>query len=158
MSKKIKIYLAGPLFTLAEINDRKQQASLIRKTFKDELPNYELDLFNPIEVNDELGANAHKPNIFFYESDIKFIDQTDIAIIDIDNTDEGTMAEMGYFVALQKHVKPTLKIYILNTDWRVHKHRNEVLNKFLDGMILSHCQYFTNFTDLLNHLLIELKK
>lgn len=148
MKKKINVYLAGPLFSEAEIKERRLQAKLIRDYFKDN-KEYELDLYNPVELNDTVKDLATKPNIFFYENDIDFIKKSHLMIVDIDNLDSGTLLELGYFVSMKENVNKDLKIIVYGTDWRTNIHRSQRMNKFLDGMIKTHCEYVTSTEELL---------
>ena len=147
---KLNIYLAGPLFSEAEIQKRKEHAFVIKNMFQHK---YDVSLYNPVELNETVKDLKNKPNIFFYENDIDFIKKTNLMIVDIDNLDSGTMIELGYFTALKEINKSESKyIFIYDSDWRNHLNRSARMNKFLDGLISTHCIYVKSSRELFEKL------
>lgn len=107
-----KIYLAGPLFSESEVRDRREQAQ--------ELRDMGFEVYNPIEANDEIGLVHDK----LYLLDIEAMEACDIGIINADNLDSGTIAELGWLVAKEKQV------YTLWTNWK----SNTPPNLFVTGL------------------------
>ena len=94
MSKK-HIYLAGSLFSEAEVNQRLVEGQTIRDTLGDKYT-----LFNPIEapINDKSKLPT-KESIF--EGDTQQILKSDVIIADLSNNDPGVMMELGIAWGLQ---------------------------------------------------------
>ena len=92
MPKKIKVYLAGPLFTEAEMNQRKFEAERLRKLG--------YDVYSPLEQNADIGFHMDE----LYRRDIAAMTECDISVLCLDNLDSGTMSELGWFVAKEKPV------------------------------------------------------
>lgn len=90
--KKIKVYLAGPLFTHYEMEQRKFEAARLRKLG--------YDVYSPLEQNADIGFHLDE----LYRRDIVAMTEADIAVLCLDNLDSGTMAELGWFVAKEKPV------------------------------------------------------
>lgn len=145
--KKAKIYLAGPLFTEPEVEKRREQARLIRELYKSK--NIDMELYNPIELNDTVKDMSKKPSYWFFENDLDFIVHSDLMIVDIDNLDSGTLIEFGYFAAMKEYVNKNLKIIVYGSDWSVNLFREHKMNKFLNGMIIKYATYVTSNKELL---------
>ncbi len=90
--KKIKIYLAGPLFTKAEMDQRKYESEKLR--------NLGYEVYSPMEQNADIGNDLDE----LYRRDIVAMTWADISVLCLDNLDSGTMAELGWFVAKEKPV------------------------------------------------------
>lgn len=100
MKKKVKIYLAGPLFTDAEIRERREEAEKLRMLG--------FEVYSPIEQNDDIGFDPDE----LYRRDIVAMEECDIAVVALDNLDSGTMGELGWFVAREK------KVYSVWSNWK----------------------------------------
>ncbi len=94
--KKIKVYLAGPIFTYGDLLRNTEWAAKLRKAF----PN--IDLYSPVENTDINGVEGKKKFAGSKEiamADNARLDDTDILIacIDGDVLPSGTCAEIGKF-------------------------------------------------------------
>jgi nucleoside 2-deoxyribosyltransferase len=120
------IYLAGPLFTMAEINFNRNLAdSLIKEGFDVYLPQNECKVCND---NDEI-----------YNVCLQGIEKSQVilAILDGTDVDSGTSFEAGYAKALGK------KIIGLRTDFR-----NTGDDGGLNLMLSKSCHHFINYSIL----------
>lgn len=109
---KIRIYIAGPLFSLAERNFNKELANALKSS----IPNSMVSL--PQERAKTIaGKPAFIDNMFKYC--VKAIDDADIivAVLDGPDVDGGTCVEIGYAYA---HKKPIMGI---RTDFRMSEDR-----------------------------------
>ena len=88
MNKK-HIYLAGSLFSEAEVNQRLVEGQTIRDTLGDKYT-----LFNPIEapINDKSKLPTKKD---IFDGDTNEILKSDVIIADLANNDPGVMMELG---------------------------------------------------------------
>ena len=88
MNKK-HIYLAGSLFSEAEVNQRLTEGKIIRDTLGDKYT-----VFNPIEapINDKSLLPTHE-DIFM--GDTAQVLKSDVIIADLANNDPGVMMELG---------------------------------------------------------------
>ena len=128
---KMNVYLAGPLFTEGEMTQRRKEATTLRKQ------GYEV--YSPLEQNDEIGFDIDK----LYLRDIKAMRQADFAVICLDNYDSGTMAELGWFVALEKPV------YSYWSNWKF----KEPDNLFIRGLALDNSnKLFSSSVALFDYL------
>ena len=94
--KKIKVYLAGPIFTYGDLLRNTEWAAKLRKAF----PN--IDLYSPVENTNINGVEGKKKFAGSKEiamADNARLDDTDILIacIDGDVLPSGTCAEIGKF-------------------------------------------------------------
>jgi len=129
--KKIKIYLAGPLFTTAEMEQRKYEAKKLRELG--------YDVYSPLEQNADIGFHLDE----LYKRDIVAMTECDISVLCLDNLDSGTMAELGWFIAKEKPV------FSHWTNWKYP----EPNNLFVRGLALEKKnRMFTNLDSLFAHL------
>jgi nucleoside 2-deoxyribosyltransferase len=100
----MRIYLAGPLFTTAEIDFNRSLATLLR--------GYSHEVFLPQE-NDQSTSNLNA----IFLSDVAGIDWAEIIVGNLDgaDSDSGTCWELGYGFAMGK------KLITYRTDFRVGK-------------------------------------
>ena len=87
---KKHIYLAGSLFSEAEVAQRLKEGKIIKETFGDKYT-----LYNPIEApcNDK---EANLPScIDIFMADTEEVLKSDIIIADLANQDPGVMMELG---------------------------------------------------------------
>lgn len=110
----MKIYLAGPLFSEAEINQREMEAFVLR--------NLKHEVYNPIEYN-KSGGPLDPPSV--YKKDHDELLSCDIVIADISNEDSGTIVELTQAIAYNK------RVYVYDSDFRGRR------NKYLEGMLMS---------------------
>jgi nucleoside 2-deoxyribosyltransferase len=131
--KPIKIYLAGPLFTTAEMNQRKYEAKRLRELG--------FEVYSPIEQNADIGYHLDE----LYRRDIVAMTEADMSVLCLDNFDSGTMAELGWLVA---NNKPVFSHW---TNWKYI----EPTNLFVRGLALQEPnKLFTN----LDSLFIQIEK
>ncbi len=131
---KAKIYLSGPLFSLAEI----EWASKIKASLEGQL---EAEVVWPHET-----ANGSPKEIF--EANLRALMGCDlmIAILDGPQVDDGTAWEMGYFYALGK------RILGIRTDFRM---AGEAPESKVNAMIEHSC---LSIIESLEQLIQELKR
>lgn len=141
---KKQIYLAGPLFTRGEMNDRVNDEKKIRETFKDIF-----NIFNPLRLNEkhQIGKDMSQiSKTFFFEKDWDAIKNSHIMIADIDNNDPGTLVELGLYIALKKE-NPELKLYVIYSNWK----GETLMNKFLLGAIYDSANFIgKNIDEIVN--------
>lgn len=96
MEDKIKIYMAGSLFSEAEIVGRKHEYQIIKKAF----PN--ADIFSPVMADFNTSKDTMLPTaIDIYEGDFKEIKSSDYVILDFgDIHDPGVNGEAGLIAGL----------------------------------------------------------
>lgn len=131
--KTIKVYLAGPLFTESEMNQRKYEAKRLREL------GYEV--YSPLEQNADIGYHLDE----LYKKDIVAMTDVDISVLCLDNFDSGTMAELGWFVANKKPVFSTW------TNWKYI----EPNNLFVRGLAMEKGNKIFNNLDALFAFLAE---
>lgn len=131
---KAKIYLSGPLFSLAEI----EWASKIKASLESQL---EAEVIWPHEI-----ASGSPKEIF--EANLRALMGCDlvIAILDGPQVDDGTAWEMGYFYALGK------RILGIRTDFRM---AGEAPESKVNAMIEHSC---LSIVESLEQLIQELKR
>lgn len=118
------IYLAGPLFSRGEIRDRINDEEILNSSFK------KIKIFNPIRINQSVDlSKVENKDTYFFNEDVRAMDDADIAIVDIDNNDPGTIMELGYFVALKKNQIKDLKIFVIYSNWKGF----DLVNRFVLG-------------------------
>lgn len=113
---KIKVYLAGPLFTDSEIQQRREEAVRLRELG--------FEVYSPIEQNDDIGFDPDE----LYHRDIVAMEEADISILRLDNLDSGTMGELGWFVAKGK---PVFSVW---SNWKYPGPNNI----FIRGLAINH--------------------
>lgn len=127
--KKRSVYLAGPLFNEAEVQQRLLEGKLFRERFGDTL-----DLFNPIEQPfNENKQSLPTPEDIFWGDTGAVLDCT-YFIADVTNNDPGVMVELGIAWANKK------TIVAINSDIRLksankYKIPSYSLNHYVLGCI-----------------------
>lgn len=136
-----KIYLAGPLFSTADLTQRKLEGKILRDRFNDKI-----DLYNPIDqpMNDK-AANDPTPNEIFI-NDYNKVAEADIFICDITTEDPGTLVELGIAVQSKKI------IIAVNSDIRLKTaNRYDIptygMNHFVLGSILENGNLVYSFQE-----------
>lgn len=131
MSDKLKIYIAGPLFSDSEIRDRKETAEVLRKMG--------YDCYNPIEQNSDIGYHLEE----LYRRDIEAMTECDFSVLHVDGEDPGTIAELGWLTAMNK---PVFSVY---SNWKYQ----EPTNLFVRGLTLQKPnRLFKSFAELYQFL------
>jgi len=130
---KIKIYLAGPLFSDGEIAERISNAKALRK-LKNEDGTF-IEVFNPIEINE----SAEKPvdKNFYYKRDRQEINTSNVMIVCLDNMDPGTLVEFGIMLGRKDYQLDPYRTIIIAyySNWK----GIETINKFVAGCIRIEC-------------------
>jgi len=130
---KIKIYLAGPLFSEWEIAERHDNAKALRKIKTND--GTSIEVFNPIEIN----QSAIKPidKDFYYKKDRHEINISNVMVVCLDNMDPGTLVEFGIALGIQHfQLDPDRRIVIAYySNWK----GIEPINKFVAGCIKNEC-------------------
>lgn len=143
---KKKIYLAGPLFTHREIENRlSDEVSLINdlNDFEAEGFKLKLDIFNPIKFNFDIKFEETQRTTF-YEKDYFEIKNSDIMIADLDSLDSGTLLELGIFLEMM-NINKNLKCYVIWSNWKIE----QIPNKFVDGAIVANGTYAKTIDDVI---------
>lgn len=126
----MKIYLAGPLFSEAEIKQRNYEAGALRKMgFK---------VYNPIEYN--LSGGDLTP-MKVYHKDHDELADSQIIIADISCEDSGTIVELTQAIELG------IDVYVHDSDFRIRR------NKYLEGMLnVKNIKIHTSFDDIIKEI------
>lgn len=105
-----KIYMAGPLFSEAEVNQRLRECALLQKSIKDRDLHYKV--FSPINApqNDKSKLPTAK-DIFL--GDEKELMESAVIFADLSGEDAGVMMELGMVI------HKDIKIYAYLTDIRM---------------------------------------
>jgi len=140
----MKLYLAGSLFSEAEMTQRTLEGRILRENFPD------LDIFNPIDQPFNEDKSTLPTPIDIFEGDTKAVEECDIFICDLSNEDAGVMVELG--VALCTDTKLIIGI---NSDMRLATaNKYEVptygMNHYVLGAILKHGKFVKNFNEAVN--------
>ena len=126
MNKENKVYLAGPLFTREEQQQRKYDVAYLREHFND------WTFFSPLEVelslDDAEVTNAESTHDFYYNQDMTAIKNSTLAIIDLSNDDNGTLVELGLIKGLE------IPYIIINSDFRLCETGGMHRNSFVRGI------------------------
>ena len=132
----MKAYLAGPLFSKMEIKQRKEEAKILRKYFKEKL-----DVFSPIEA--DFNEVEDVTSIQIYEGDRDVINKSNVFVLDFNNiTDCGTFLELGMAIQRKEQGEDILIVGML-WDLRMSRisqdecsyEQNWGFNKFVIGAI-----------------------
>ncbi len=108
---KPRVYVASPLFSVAEIEFNLKLSRILEARFDVYLPQRDGGLLNE---RVKAGNNVSEASKEIFETDIAAIEQSDliIAVLDGRTVDEGVSIELGYAYALRK------KCFGLQTDPR----------------------------------------
>lgn len=149
----MKVYVAGSLFNEAEVNQRKLEGQILRERFP------ELDIFNPIDQPFNENKQILPTPIDIYDGDTKAVEDCDIFICDLSNSDTGVACELG--IALYTNTRIIIGI---NSDIRIPSaNKYDVptvgMNHYILGAILKHGHFVKTFEkacDKLEELLAQL--
>lgn len=146
MEKKIiTLYLSGPYFTNAEVKQQRQLASKIRELFEEN--NIELNLFSPLELNENTPNLSKQPLSYFHKNYLHFMETADIAVVVLDNLTPEALLEFGYLTSIKKKVNNNLRIIVYETGKELFK-----TSKFLTSLIEDECIYTRKLVNLLAKL------
>lgn len=127
MNTKNKVYLAGPLFTREEQQQRKYDVAYLREHLDSDW-----EFFSPLEVELSLDdadiTNAESTHDFYYSQDMNAIHNSTLAIIDLSNDDNGTLVELGLIKGLE------IPYIIINSDFRLCETGGMHRNSFVRGI------------------------
>jgi nucleoside 2-deoxyribosyltransferase len=123
----VRIYFAGPLFTLYERRFIDECAATLRADG--------FDVFVPHEH--ELAIDADVTPAWIFAKDRPGIEGADamVAILDGPSVDDGTACEIGMFHALMQHDRTKKGIVGLLTDIRGARGESLGVNLFVQGVI-----------------------
>jgi nucleoside 2-deoxyribosyltransferase len=146
----MKVYLAGPLFSIAERSFIDSYAKIFREAG--------IECFVPHEHEPDGGVIT--PHLIFhkdYDDGIATANAL-VAWLDGPMADDGTACEVGIFYGLMQQQVPWRKgILGLATDWRLTRRRDRVinggLNEFLAGAIEEVGKICWSIEDVLEQLL-----
>lgn len=137
----MKIYLAGSLFSEAEIAQRKKEGEMLKNSFP------QAQLINPIDQPFNKDKSILPSPQQIYENDAKEIIDSDIFIADVTNEDSGVMLAIGLAIQSKKPI-----IIGINSDMRI-KTANKYdiptygMNHFVLGAILTHGHLVYSFEE-----------
>jgi len=116
---RYRIYLAAPLFSVAEREYNRIIAALLKENF--------FDVYLPQDTGDTHAERGEQEHLWIFEQNKKALQDADlvVAIIDGADADSGTAWEMGYATALRKPV------IAIRTDFRIAGHE-ELVNLMLE--------------------------
>ncbi|NLW51866.1 MAG: nucleoside 2-deoxyribosyltransferase [Tissierellia bacterium] len=142
----MKVYVAGSLFNEAEVNQRKLEGRILRERF----PN--LEIFNPIDQPFNENKQSLPTPIDIYEGDTKAVEECDIFIADLSNSDTGVACELG--IAIYTNTKIIIGI---NSDIRIASaNKYDVptvgMNHYILGAILKHGHFLNSFEEACDKL------
>lgn len=137
----MQVYLAGPLFTIAERNYCVQVKSL--------LEGHGMDVLWPWELTDQEGANGSKEaNLTIFRKNIDAIDACDFLVVILDgpDVDSGTAWEVGYAFSKSK------PIYGIRTDFRLSgENSNSIVNLMISQSTPKIARSLGELDSLLRH-------
>lgn len=150
MSKKL--YLAGPLFSEADRNQRLLEAKQLRERFSF------LDVFNPIEQPFNTDKSSLPTPQTIYDGDAQRVMDADIFLADITQYDPGVMVELGLVLT-----RKDCLIVCVDSDIRLpDANRYEIptygLNHFVLGGILKHGFLVRDFASAMDLIERKIKK
>lgn len=142
----IKIYIAGSLFSEAEINQRIKEADMLRNLLAD--ANIRIEVFNPIEapVNNKATLPTSED---IFNADVAQLLTSDYVLADLTTLDMGVAMELGMIINREG------RIFAHNSDIRLgnaNKYEGlripHGLNQFMMGGLYHHKHHvFTNSSD-----------
>ncbi len=133
----IYVYNAGPLFSQADIKQRKHEGLMLSSL------NIKSDYFiaNPIDL--PLDNTKALTSTEIFNEDVKHVDFANVFFFELATGDTGTMVELG--MAIEKYRQnPKIRIYPIFSDLRLSRNQaNGVecpvgFNSFVVGALTSH--------------------
>lgn len=132
---KKKIYLAGPLFCEAEVEQRLKEAKALRELG--------FEVYNPVEVNIDSDGDNTIPWQKAFRTDMEKIRECDYMVADVASEDSGTMAEIGIAMML-----PDVELITVDSNFYKDTRRN----LFIIGICRDESTHFDKFEDVLEYL------
>ena len=162
------VYIAGPLFTEAEMTQRKHEGALIRDAL--EASGHEWEVFNPIES--PVNFKEMEPtSALIFKTDYDFMYRTNHYFFDLSNHDTGTFVELGMALEMFRKAKEAeegypIHIYPVFSDIRIPAagqydgiHVPTGNNQFVVGALEYYgIEIFSTFSDALNQFKHDLHK
>lgn len=155
----IYVYIAGPLFKEAEINQRRLEAKEITEILQQK--GLEYFICNPIDLPFDNTRVLTSAEIF--EADYSHIEKADVLFFELASEDAGTMVELGNVI--EKYIQgKKLKIYPVFADLRLQ--RNDIkgvecplgFNSYLVGCLTAnHIPIYYSFDEALAQFAIDLE-
>ena len=115
----IYIYNAGPLFSEAEVNQRKAEGRILNEILKDTGKDY--FIANPIDLPFDNSKVLLSSDIFSVDYD--HINKANVFFFELASGDTGTMVELGNVIEKYMNGKE-IKVYPIFADFRLH--RNDI--------------------------------
>ena len=147
----IYVYIAGPLFKEAEINQRRLEAQKIKEVLDSQDEEY--FIANPIDLPFDNTKVLTSREIF--QADYSHINKANVLFFELASGDTGTMVELGNVIEKYMQGQP-LKIYPVFADLRLQ--RNDVagvecplgFNSYLVGCLTANdLKIFKSFAEAL---------
>ena len=133
----IYIYNAGPLFSEADIKQRKYEGEMFKKL--DVIGHY--FIANPIDL--PLDNSTTLTSIEIFNEDVKHVDLANVFFFELATGDTGTMVEFG--MAIEKYRRnQDIRIYPIFSDLRLSRnHASNIecpvgFNSFVVGALTAH--------------------
>lgn len=133
----IYVYNAGPLFSEADIKQRKYEGNRLRSL----LDGIESFVANPIDL--PLDNSKSLTSIEIFEEDVKHIDLANVFFFELATGDTGTMVEFGQVIEKLRN-NQSIKIYPIFSDLRLARNNAQGVecpvgfNSYLVGACTSH--------------------
>lgn len=151
--KLMKIYIAGSLFSEADIAQRIKERKLLEELFASK--GKTVDIYNPIEapVNDKAKLPTAEE---IFQMDVDHLMSSDIVVADISTLDLGVAMELGMLVA----AAPEILILAHNSDIRIatsNRYEGHRIpygqNQFvIGGLLAGGHSVLNNFQEVLNEI------
>lgn len=131
---KSGVYNAGPLFSEAEVNQRKLEGVNLRKHLSDVC-----EIYNPIDFpfNEDSGV---APDVVIFNGDYELMQKSKYFIFDMDGRDPGTLVEYG--LAIEMAIERECYLFAVYSDFRVGRQLSSMwpsyaINSFMSGNLNS---------------------
>jgi len=151
------IYIAGPLFKEAEINQRRLEAKKITELLVDK--NIDYFVANPIDLPLDNCKELNSKVIF--NEDYKHLKRANVVFFELASEDSGTMVELGNVIEMYMQGK-AVKLYPVIADLRLQ--RNNVggiecpfgMNAYVVGSLTANnIAVFNSFDDALRQFALD---
>lgn len=149
----IYIYNAGPMFTEADINQRRYEGKRMRETLEKNEKEYVV--INPIDLPFDNGKVLNSKDIFL--ADHEHVEKANVFFFELASGDSGTYVELGNAIQLLMDGKD-LHIYPVFNDIRIQ--RNQIggvecpigFNSYLVGSLTAnHIEIHKSFEEAFAH-------
>ena len=154
------IYLAGPLFKEAEINQRRLEGKKLKEVLDSKSVEY--FLANPIDL--PLDNTKVLTSAAVFKEDYYHVNQANVFFFELASEDSGTMVELGN--AIEKYMQgQALKIYPVIADLRLPRNNPSGvecpfgINSYVVGCLTANnIEIFTSFNDALKQFIEDLEQ